>query len=405
MDTSRRTALQSLGGQGGEQEILVADTAVQHFGDVGFFRVFLMLAGTSLFAVCWHSAWNSTPKARAAISAVGIGLFYNCVSAAMIQSNKWLMHADHFPYPFTLTAGHMLMSFALANVCRYVCPSMFPSFSTLDVTPKFCVKFLWIGIPFACSLVCGNWAYKYLSVSFLQIMKQANVITIYLFSVVAALERFRWCSVIILAFLLSGTVMGVEGEMHFVFVGFALQVACSLTEALKIIAQSVFMSGQAKLDPLTLVLFMAPACFVANLIPLTLYDWPNRAEICARFLQCWPVVLGNASTAFILNCTVAQCIKQLSAVGFLVCGITKDIVIIVVSTWLLGESLTPMQKIGFSVTVIGVTTYALYKQNVACFEDDSLRSGFTKLFQQYRSANAPEKVCLSGFGISERAAA
>lgn len=278
------------------------------------------------------------------------------------------------------------MSFVLANACRCVCPSMFPSFSTLDVSPKFCVKFLWIGIPFACSLVCGNWAYKYLTVSFLQIMKQTNVITIYLFSVIAALERFRWCNVIILACILSGAVMGVEGEMHFVFVGFVLQVASSLTEALKIIAQSVFMNGQAKIDPLTLVLFMAPACFVANLIPLTFLDWPNRVEISVRFWQCWPVVLGNASMAFILNCTVAQCIKQLSAVGFLLCGVTKDIVIIVSSTWLLGESLAPLQKIGFSLTLIGVTTYSLYKQNAACFEDDSLREGFTKVFKQYRSA-------------------
>merc|ERR1719272_2508086 len=86
--------------------------------------------------------------------------------------------------------------------------------------------------------------------------------------------------------------------------------------------------------------------------------------------------------AFSLNIVVATVIKQLSAVGFLLAGIVKDICIIVTSAWFLGESLSAQQLVGFTLALIGVLSYSMYKQNLDCFEDDHLLQGFSRVAER-----------------------
>lgn len=317
-----------------------------------------------------------------AIKAVSLGFVYICVSACMIESNKWLMLPGHFPYPLTLTTNHMFMSLVLANGLRFLWPSAFPALEKLEVTWWFCFKFVPIGAAFALSIVCGNGAYQYLSVSFLQIMKQCNVVVIYSFSVLCGLEALRRCSVVLLFGTLCGTMLAVNGELHFKLVGFILQVVSSLSEAAKVIIQGVLMSGSYKLDPMTMVLFMAPACLLANVAPFVLLEGPRISEILTQLVAFLPFILANAVCAFVLNVIVAQCIKQLSPVGYLLCGIVKDVFIIVSSAWFLGESLSTQQVVGFTLALSGVAAYSLYKQHQDCFEEDHLLFGFAKVVRR-----------------------
>merc|ERR1719460_1356096 len=167
-------------------------------------------------------------------------------------------------------------------------------------------------------------------------MKQGNVVIIYTMSVLCGLEALRRCSIVLLAGTLCGTLLAIHGEMHFQVIGFLLQLASSLSEAAKVIVQGILMSGTYKLDPLTMVLFMAPACLLANLMPLAISDGPRLHEIFVQMQLHWPLILANATLAFGLNVIVAQCIKQLSPVGYLLCGIVKDVCIIVTSSFFLG---------------------------------------------------------------------
>eukprot|EP00415_Alexandrium_ostenfeldii_P004998 UN4998 len=93
-------------------------------------------------------------------------------------------------------------------------------------------------------------------------------------------------------------------------------------------------------------------------------------------MEMWPLVLGNMVLAFILNIAVAQCIREVSAVGYLLCGVVKDNCVILTSTIFLGESLSHMQQAGFTIALTGVVLYSLYKQNLDCFKDDNLYDGF-----------------------------
>jgi len=324
----------------------------------------------------------------AVLRAMSLASIYIVCSAMMIESNKWLMLPDHFPYPLAMTTNHMLMSFILANCLRHVCPSAFPALEKLEVTWSFLLKFVPMGAAFALSIVCGNGAYGYLSVSFLQCMKQWNVAIIYFFSVLCGLEALRKCSIVLLAGTLCGTFLAIHGELHFQLVGFLLQLVSSLSEATKVIIQGVLMSGNLKLDPLTMVLFMAPACLLANIPFLAVIEWPRFAEVYAQMMLHLPFLICNACLAFGLNVVVAQCIKQLSPVGYLLCGIVKDVCIIVTSSFFLGESLATSQIVGFSLALSGVASYSLYKQNLDCFDDDSVINGFARVAKRLTENDA-----------------
>merc|ERR1719272_2824828 len=97
----------------------------------------------------------------------------------------------------------------------------------------------------------------------------------------------------------------------------------------------------------------------------------------------------NACLAFVLNLVVAQCIKQLSPVGYLLCGIVKDVCIIVSSAWFLGESLSSQQVFGFTLALSGVASYSMYKQHPDCFLDDRLLAGFSRVAERFFGNKMP----------------
>jgi len=336
-----------------------------------------------LVLICLITATIMRPD-NSFVRALCLCVIYNCVSASVIETNKWMMEPGHFPYPLALTANHMLTSWFFANCLRLCCPSAFPALQNIEVTWNLTSKFLAVGPMFAVSLVCANAAYQYLSVPFLQVMKQCNIVVIYAFSVICGLDALKRCSVMLLACTLMGTLMTVQGELHFQLIGFLLQAGGSIAEAGKVVTQGVLMSGSQKLDPLSLVLFMAPACLCAILVPFCIVEATRAPEIFHLFKMHLPMMLGNATLAFALNVTVAMCIKYLSPVGYIMMGILKDVFIVSTSAVFLGESLTWQQVGGFTIALSGVAGYSLYRQTIDCFVEDELITGSLRVLRRLR---------------------
>merc|ERR1719271_564113 len=151
-------------------------------------------------------------------------MLYQVVSISMIETNKWLMDKERFPYPVTMMTGHMLVSWVGATCLRFCCPAFFPSLVDLEITWWFRAKFMLIGGFFATSIICSNAAYLYCSLPFLQVMKECNIALVYTFAVICGVDALRRCSVMLLGVILIGTSLTVHGEMHFQMIGFLLQI-------------------------------------------------------------------------------------------------------------------------------------------------------------------------------------
>lgn len=330
---------------------------------------------------------HARSNTRTVIACVGLGVVYIAASAAMIESNKWMMRSNTFPYATVLTMLHMAMSSLLSFGFYRCCPSWFTAMRTLKVDIWLVVKFLPIGIASAGSIVLSNEAYKFLSVSVIQMLKETNIVMVFIISVMLGLMKFTRTATLLLLFIAGGAVLATYGTIEIMLFGLIIQLVSQIFEVTKIVSQNVLMNARGmKLDPLTLVLFMAPVCLGFS-VPLCFVmvsdEWGDVLE---RGMKIWPALLLNCLLAFSLNIIVAMQIWLFNGVGFLIAAIMKDITIVTVAGCLFAEVITELQLVGFTTAILGVFGYSLYRMNESHFADDNIFNGFVSVFCDFVAA-------------------
>lgn len=287
---------------------------------------------------------------------------YVCVSATLIRFNKFMLAKERFPYPMFLTACHMVMSLVLCLTTYAVKPAAFPGAANAEGKKWLLMRWMMpIGLLFAISLFASNQAYVYCNVSFLQFMKEANVIICFLLSVAVGLQSIDRIKVAAIVWIIASASLAVGGEMNFVMIGFVFQLFSQLAECSRVVmGEMVLGGGGLKLDPLSYTMFVAPFCLVA-LIAGNVVTWDPA--ISGAFMEWRMYILPNSVLAFVLNILIATIIKEISAVGFIMSGICKDIFIVVFSCLAFGEVISLQQVACFVVTLAGVGFWSLMKTN------------------------------------------
>lgn len=312
-----------------------------------------------------------------------LGICYICCSAGLISYNKFLIHEGRFPYAVCLVLIHTGFCSGLCACLYLVRPQLLPSLSDPEQRVAidrdlFLKGALPIAVLFSIQLVLSNTAYLHSSVAFLQMMKEANLVLVYTFSLMAALERFDWCSVRVLAVVVVATLLTIHGEVNFSLLGFTLQVSSQFFESLKIVLQAMLLCNAGKkLDALTYVLLVMPLCFVvlSNLLFVLLFVWPNEhfpTPQWSDMVAWWPHLLANACLAFSLNVVIALFVKHSSAVAFILTGILKDSMIVCAGGLLLHEVVSLLQVLGFTLQLCTILTWSLMKTFPQQFEDGVL---------------------------------
>lgn len=287
-------------------------------------------------------------------------LIYIAVSAALIRFNKLMMRDDYFPHALALSAIHMFITTCCCGSLYLATPWMLPAMEGSKGQRLRLMKwFVPIGLLFAVTLFGSNQAYMYCSVTFLQFMKEANVMIVFGISCLVGLQQCTRVKVFVIAWVLFGASVSISGEVHFAWLGFASQAASQLAECTRNVMGEHILSGR-KFDALSYNMFLAPICFVVLAIA-TSFKW--NSHIMADFASCWPLLAMNGLVAFALNFLVAAVIKECSAVGFVLCGIAKDIVIVVVSSAAFHEQVTAKQSAAFVVTLMGIFFWSLLKSH------------------------------------------
>jgi len=285
-------------------------------------------------------------------------LLYIVASGGMIRYNKLLMKKDHFPHAMALSAIHMLTCSILCGVLSLLFPSLFPGLQATKGQRLGLLKwFVPIGCCFAVMLFGSNQAYIYCSVTFLQFMKEANVMLVFVFSCIVGLQTFGRLRCAVIVWVIVGASISVSGEVHFKWLGFVYQAISQLAEVSRMIMGEIVLGGK-KLDPLTYNLFLAPICLIVLIIANAVHWSPGTWVDLAEW---WPLLIGNACLAFILNVVVAAVIKECSAVGFVLAGLTKDIAIVVFSSVAFHEHVTSKQAGAFVITIAGVFFWSYVK--------------------------------------------
>eukprot|EP00448_Togula_jolla_P020232 CAMPEP_0170589260 /NCGR_PEP_ID=MMETSP0224-20130122/11258_1 /TAXON_ID=285029 /ORGANISM="Togula jolla, Strain CCCM 725" /LENGTH=343 /DNA_ID=CAMNT_0010913011 /DNA_START=58 /DNA_END=1089 /DNA_ORIENTATION=+ len=283
---------------------------------------------------------------------------YIAASAVLINFNKFLL--EKFPFPWELTALHMTCCSVMSMLLYLVLPGLFPAMHRLEGRKLELLKyFLPLGAFFATALYCSNKAYLYCSVAFLQFMKESNVVLVFLLCCSVGLQRMDRVKAVVVVWILAGSWMCVHGEINFTMIGFVIQAISQFAECSKnVMGEYIMSSADFKLDPLTYTLFMAPV----SLLFLSMgVAWTWDPAVIAAAQANWHYLLPNALLAYALNLIIAMVLKNCSAMGFILAGMVKDIVIVVVSSHLFGDFIANMQYIGFAVTLAGCGAWSLLK--------------------------------------------
>mmetsp|Transcript_77228 Transcript_77228/g.174699 ORF Transcript_77228/g.174699 Transcript_77228/m.174699 type:complete len:349 (+) Transcript_77228:70-1116(+) len=291
----------------------------------------------------------------------GLCLGYVISSAVLIRFNKTMMKKDHFPHALALSAWHMLVSSVLCSALYWIAPSAFPAMASTKGDRLSLLKwFIPIGSCFAVMLFGSNQAYSYCSVTFLQFMKEGNVMLVFLISVALGLQVITRLRFMVIIWVIVGSALAISGEIHLSTIGFIYQAVSQVAECSRMVMGEMVLSGSRKLDPLTYTLFLAPICLIVLVVGNLIHFSPGTF---VDFAEWWPLLIVNALVAFVLNIFVAAVIKECSAVGFVLTGLTKDIAIVLFSSIVYHERVTKQQAVAFVVTLAGVGYWSLLKTN------------------------------------------
>jgi len=313
------------------------------------------------------------------ISIVLAGLLYIGVSATLINFNKYLIKPNRFPYSSALVLLHTMMGSCLSGGLFLIKPSLFPSITDSAAKVSIDRRLILrgaapIAIFFAIQLVLTNTAYLHSSVAFLQMMKEANVVLVYGFSLIAALETFSGRHAQVLVCVLLATTLTIQGELHFSLAGFLIQASGQIFESLRIVLQGVLLTGK-KLDPMTYQLLISPLCFLflASFMGCASFAGPSMSKLglppMSLVIAWWPILLANGLVAFALNVSIALFMKMSSPVSFVLAGIVKDCAIVSVSALFMHEDISGQQIIGFSLQLCAILLWSLMKRFPEEFEN------------------------------------
>jgi len=349
----------------------------------------------------------ATPSA---MMTLGLGCLYMMTSAALISWNKFLMHPGRFPFAMSLVLGHSLACTVFAAILYFVKPDLFPSLTNaatrITVDRQLMLRgVLPIAFFFSVQLVLSNMAYLHLSVAFLQMMKESNLVLVFGLSLFFGLEVFNWRSIGILAFVIFATAITIHGEMHFDLHGFIVQGTGQVFECTKIVLQAVLLTAAGKkMDALSYVLLVMPMCFMLLGTSVTFIHFFTPDEYSHHiplpemhhFVTWAPHLVGNACVAFALNVIIALFIKNSSAVAFILAGIVKDCMIVSAGAMFFNEYISIIQVVGFGMQLFGILIWSMTK-----IYPEEFANGIVPGFQALAlKANGVDKLQIQAKGYS-----
>jgi hypothetical protein len=227
-----------------------------------------------------------------------------------------------------------------------------------------------IGIMFSLSLICGNLAYLYLSVSFIQMLKATNAVVTLFATWAFGIAPANYKTLGNVAIIVLGVVIASFGEIKFDMLGFLIQVGGIIFEALRLVmVQRLLSSAEFKMDPLVSLYYYAPACAITNGVVTLFTDLPRMTmnDIYSLGIM---TLIANALVAFLLNASVVLLIGKTSAVVLTMAGILKDILLVCASMMIFHDPVTAQQFFGYSIALAGLVYYKLGAEKMQTLATD-----------------------------------
>jgi len=294
--------------------------------------------------------------------ALPIAVLWSSLGIALILFNKFIFLPSglgfDFPYTIFLMWWHMLSGTVATNLLRLCRPAMMPAVTQTPITVQsYFVNIFPIAGLQSTALAFGNTAYLYISVAYIQMVKNTTSAFVFMFSIMLGLEKGTFSNTFAVITVVVGLLLTTVGELDFSLLGFVFQMAGTLSDSLRLSMTKVVMSSNyaVRLDPMSTLYYSSPTMLVILSVPMYLVDYPSL-----NFEKVWSmkfVLLANSLLAFALNMTSMFFMKRCGATTYALTGVLKDVVLILLCCALFGHPLTVTQLMGFCISMAGFQVY------------------------------------------------
>eukprot|EP01112_Ceratiomyxa_fruticulosa_P012916 TRINITY_DN35_c0_g1_i1.p1 TRINITY_DN35_c0_g1~~TRINITY_DN35_c0_g1_i1.p1 ORF type:complete len:435 (-),score=84.34 TRINITY_DN35_c0_g1_i1:78-1382(-) len=310
-------------------------------------------------------------------------LFWILFSALTLILNKLLFSVLSFPYPITLTMVHTI-------VCSILSFLVICVFGWVPLVKQdrsiFFTQVVPLAIIFCVNIVIGNTALEYIHISFNQTIKSTVPVFTVFINVLFLNKKYQRLVYASLIPVVGGVAMASFAEVNFNIIGFLCSVVSSGTTALQLIFAGLLLEGgtMKKMDPINLLLYMAPTSF-AILLPLSFAsEWGGIHQHFAahpeQIGKASLILLGSGVIAFLLNYSTFIVASLLSSLAMVVTGNIKAVTNIVISVLIFRNKMTVFNVFGCVVALGGAAWYqhVTSKKPPPAQTDDSNKNNNTK---------------------------
>ncbi|KAF4450389.1 hypothetical protein F53441_6513 [Fusarium austroafricanum] len=288
-------------------------------------------------------------------------------SNSTILFNKWLIDTAGFKYPpkaILLTAIHLIFASIVTQILARTTTMLDSRHELPNSWDFFLTTVLPIGIVSAGSLVCGNMVYLHLSVALIQMLKAASPVTVLLVSWMFGLVNPTMGRVANILVIVLGVAIASAGAVKFSFVGFFFQIFGLGFEAVRVVLIQIMLNSKGlKMDAMTGLYYYAPVVALLNLVSAAIIELPHF-DIADLHRVGFFMLLLNAAVAFTLNFTSMVLIGKTSGLVMSLSGIFKNILLIVCSVIIWHTALTPIQLLGYTITLHALIYYSFGWENL-----------------------------------------
>lgn len=214
----------------------------------------------------------------------------------------------------------------------------------------------------AIGLVLGNSAYKWISLSYIQMIKACTPIPLLILSIIVGSEKKSLALFVIVCTVSFGIILSSVGELHFSLIGFMIQFTAIISDSFRMIIMELFMKD-LKLDTLSLLYYSAPTTVVLISIGFYFIESSTFDYTILYDSQFCLVIFFNCCLAFTLNIAAIHLLSSTSAMVIGISGPLKDIMLVFISFLMFKDSITSIQLLGFSISLVGLYLYRTYKKD------------------------------------------
>ena len=275
--------------------------------------------------------------------------------------NRKVMVEIGFKFPTTIAFSGLLTTTVISYLAMLI---LVPKHKRVTVTmDHYLYRILPTGLMMALTFNLGNAAYLYLTVAFLQMLKATCPVMVCALLHISGLELATPKMVGSIALISCGVAMASYGELNFNIIGVITMLASTTSESSRLVMTQHLLSGQAPMHPFEGLCYIGGASSFCLFLLAVAFEWRQLVE-----QRSWTLAVDNPVTfllaafaGFGVNALAILVIKLTSSLTLKVLGTVKDACLITASVVFLGEAVSSLQLVGYSISLAGFLAYNYIK--------------------------------------------